>query len=189
LDLNGAIFDSINDLAGHVAILDRLMEWAAQYAVFAIFAIVVASWFIRAGTGADRRMAVYTAAAAAVAGLAVTLAIQHFYFHPRPFVARTDYVLLVDHSADTSFPSEHTTVAFGMAAGIGVYRLRLGAVLIALASATAFSRVFVGIHYPGDVAAGAAIGAVAAAAVWSVRGAFGWLDRNIVIRLVPAPLL
>lgn len=189
MDLNGSLFDAINDVAGHVAILDRVMEWAAQYAVFAIFAIVIASWFIRAGTGADRRIAVYTAVAAAALGLAVTLTIQHVYFHPRPFVARTDYVLLVNHSADTSFPSEHATAAFAMAAGIALYRRRLGALLIALAAATAFSRVFVGIHYPADVAAGAAIGALAAGAVWSIRGAFGWLDRNIVIRLVPAPLL
>jgi undecaprenyl-diphosphatase len=189
LHLNGQLFDGINDLAGHVSLADHAMTWAAQYALFAIVAIVALSWFARAGNSADRRIAVYTAIAAAAIGVLVAQAIQHVYVHQRPFVLRHgDVVLLLNHSADPSFPSEHSTAAFAMAAGIGVYRQRVGGVLLALAALVAFSRVYVGIHYPADVAAGAAIGVIIVLALRFARPALAWLDRTIVLRVVPAPL-
>jgi undecaprenyl-diphosphatase len=189
LHLNGQLFDSINDLAGHVSLADHAMTWAAQYAIFAIAAIVALSWFVRTGNSADRRIAVYTAIAAAAVGVLISQAIPHVYVHQRPFVLRhSDIVLLLDHSADPSFPSEHSTAAFAMAAGIGVYRQRLGVALLALAALVAFSRVYVGVHYPADVAAGAAIGIIIALALRFARPALAWLDRTIVLRLVPVPL-
>jgi undecaprenyl-diphosphatase len=189
LDLNGSIFDRINDLAGRSSGLDRLMEFSAQYLVFVIAAIVMGSWLVRAGVGGpNRRVAVYTAVASTAVALLITMIIQHVYTHPRPFVARNDVVLLVNHSADPSFPSEHATAAFAMAAGLGLYRPRFGLLLLSLASLTAFARVFVGIHYPGDVAGGAAIGIVVAVAIWSGRRVLAWLDEQVVVRLIPAAL-
>ena len=175
-------------MGGHVPLIDHAMEFAAQYAVFAIALLVAASWFIRAGNGADRRIAVYTAIGSAAISIAIAMLIQHYYVHQRPFVLRNDVVLLIDHSADPSFPSEHTTAAFAMAAGIGIYRHKLGALLLVLAALTAFSRVFVGVHYPADVAAGAAIGVLVAMALWFARPALAWVDRCVVVRVVPAPL-
>jgi undecaprenyl-diphosphatase len=189
LDLNGSIFDSINDLAGRFSALDHLMEFSAQYLVFVIAAIAMGSWFVRAGIGGpNRRVAVYTAVASTAIALLITVTIQHLYTHPRPFVARNDVVLLVNHSADPSFPSEHATAAFAMAAGLGLYRPRFGLLLLSLASLTAFGRIFVGIHYPGDVAGGAAIGIAVAVVIWSGRRALAWLDRQVVVRLIPAVL-
>jgi len=189
LHLNGKLFDGINDLAGHVSLADHAMKWAAQYAVFAIVGVVLLSWFVRAGNSADRRIAVYTAVAAAAIGVLAAQAIQHVYVHQRPFVLRqSDIVLLLPHSADPSFPSEHSTAAFAMAAGIGLYRQRFGAVLLALAALVAFSRVYVGVHYPADVAAGAAIGIAISLALWFARPALAWLDTTIVLRVVPRPL-
>lgn len=165
------------------------MEFSAQYLVFIIAAIVVGSWFVRTGSdGPNRRFAVYTAVASTAIALLITMIIQHLYTHPRPFVARNDVVLLVNHSADPSFPSEHATAAFAMATGLALYRPRFGILLLLLATLTAFARVFVGIHYPGDVAGGAAIGVAAAALIWCGREGLAWLDRRIVVRLVPAAL-
>jgi undecaprenyl-diphosphatase len=188
-DLNGAIFDAINDFAGRSPALDRAMEFSSQYLVYMIAAVAIGSWFVRGGVGdADRRVAVYTAFGSAALALLITLAVQHLYTHPRPFVTRSDVVLLVDHSPDTSFPSEHATAGFAIAAGIGFYRRRLGILLLALASLTAFARVFVGIHYPGDVAGGAVVGVAAAAIIWRARQMLGWLDRCVVLRVIPQPL-
>lgn len=189
MDLNGSLFHAINRLAGHSAIADDAMKFAAQYAIYAIAAIVALSWFVRAGDDRNRRMAVYTSIAAGALAVAVALVIQHFYVHQRPFVLRTDVVQLVHHSADASFPSEHATAAFGMAGGLGLYRARIGLVLLLLAALIGFSRVFVGIHYPGDVAGGAAIGALAAGVLWLAQPALDWIDRTLVVRLVPQPLL
>ncbi len=188
MDLNGTIFDAINDLAGHVTVADNLMKFAAQYVIFAVFALVVASWFIRSGNDQSRRLAVYTAVlTGALSFLAIT-AIHHFYTHQRPFVARNDVVLLIKHGADSSFPSEHATAAFALGAGIAMYRRRYGLLLLSLAALISFARVYAGLHYPFDVLAGAAIGIIVALALRVARPVFEWLDRVVVLRVVPAPL-
>jgi diacylglycerol kinase family enzyme/membrane-associated phospholipid phosphatase len=69
----------------------------------------------------------------------------------------------------TSFPSGHAASAFAFATGIGLEQPRLRLPLGGLAAAVAFSRVYTGVHYPADVAAGAVIGAgvaMASTRVW-----------------------
>ncbi|HET6614974.1 MAG TPA: phosphatase PAP2 family protein [Dehalococcoidia bacterium] len=188
VDLNGSIFDGVNELGGHITPVDDAMVFAARYAVYAIIAIVVLSWFVRAGSGEHRRVAVYTAALSAVLALLVTGVIQHFYVHERPFVIRDDVVLLMHHGPDPSFPSEHASVAFALAAGLGLYRVRIGIVLLALAGLTAFARVYVGVHYPADVSAGALVGIGAALIVRFFYPALAWLDRTVIVPLVPVQL-
>lgn len=62
----------------------------------------------------------------------------------------------------TSFPSGHSASAFAFATGASLELPALRAPLVALAAAVAGSRVYTGVHYPGDVLAGAAIGAAVA---------------------------
>lgn len=188
MDLNGSVFDAINGLAGHVTVADDAMKFAAEYVIFGVFALVAASWFARSGGDESRRLGVYTAALAAVLSIAMVQVIQHFYMHQRPFVARSGVVLLIKHGADASFPSEHTTAAFALAAGIAMYRLRYGLMLLALAALIAFARVYVGVHYPGDVLGGAAIGIGIALALRAARPAFELFDSAIVVRIVPSAL-
>jgi len=58
----------------------------------------------------------------------------------------------------TSFPSGHSASAFAFAAAVTGSIPALGAPLRGLAAAVAFSRVHTGVHYPGDVVVGAAVG-------------------------------
>jgi diacylglycerol kinase family enzyme/membrane-associated phospholipid phosphatase len=64
----------------------------------------------------------------------------------------------------TSFPSGHAASAFAFATAVGLERPRLRVPMAGLATAVAFSRVYTGVHYPGDVLVGAAIGAGVAGA-------------------------
>ena len=72
--------------------------------------------------------------------------------------------VLVDKSTDFSFPSDHATVVGAVAAGLLFTCRRWGLTAAVLALLMAFTRVYVGAHYPGDVLAGLALGAAVAAA-------------------------
>ncbi len=57
-----------------------------------------------------------------------------------------------------SFPSGHTAAAFAFAVGAGRELPQSALPLLALASLVGYSRIHTGVHYPGDVLAGAACG-------------------------------
>ncbi|MFG3553868.1 phosphatase PAP2 family protein [Micromonospora sp. NPDC047557] len=63
---------------------------------------------------------------------------------------------------DWSFPSNHATLAGALAITTLLLSRRLGLIALPLAVLAAFSRVFVGVHYPHDVAAGLLLGALVA---------------------------
>ena len=66
---------------------------------------------------------------------------------------------LVHEPTTHSFPSGHATTSFACAATLAPYVGRRSAlVLYVLAAAIAYSRVYVGVHYPLDVLAGAVLG-------------------------------
>jgi membrane-associated phospholipid phosphatase len=78
---------------------------------------------------------------------------------PRPFAQIVDApTTLIDHPASFSFPSGDATLAVGAAVAIAAVapRWRWPALLFAIA--VMFARVAVGVHYPSDVLAGAAVG-------------------------------
>src|SRR3954469_7381593 len=118
-----------------------------------------------------RRSLARRAAVAAVAAAGAAVLTAHFVSsavdRPRPFVAHAATIHpFLTHAADPSFPSDHATAAFAIATAV-VLRLRVpGLVLLVLAAVLAVGRVFLGLHYPSDVLAGAALGAAAALVCW-----------------------
>jgi membrane-associated phospholipid phosphatase len=74
----------------------------------------------------------------------------------RPFPRSPPTLIRMPRS--TSFPSGHSAAAFAFAVGVCADLPVLAPVLVPLAGAVAYSRVHTGVHYPSDVAAGAAIG-------------------------------
>jgi len=80
---------------------------------------------------------------------------------PRPTRAIEGFEALADNPDAFSFPSGHTAAAFAVAVALAGAPFGLGPATIALAIGIGASRVYLGAHYPLDVAAGAALGTAA----------------------------
>ncbi len=76
----------------------------------------------------------------------------------RPPLSNPEPEPLVDLPSSDSFPSGHATIGFACATVLALAVPRLRVPLYALAALIALSRVYVGVHYPFDVLAGAVLG-------------------------------
>jgi undecaprenyl-diphosphatase len=125
--------------------------------------LLVSATLAAAGGPRLRRTAL-RAIAGACAANATSALIKHLVIRPRPDTSRVPLARRPYRTyGDSSFPSGHTAAAAAFAGGIAADAPRpLSAVVWAIAGAVAVSRVHSGVHYPGDVVGGVAIGSVAA---------------------------
>ena len=162
----------INSAAGHHPLADGAMVLTVTYSE-PIFVGVVLLWALvaLARRSAGELTGAATALLASGLALLINLAISELWFRPRPFAAHPATVtLLVRHSADASFPSDHAAAGMAIASVLLAFHRRIGALCIAFAVFMALARVYAGEHYPGDVGAGLAIGLAAAVALLRLHG-------------------
>jgi undecaprenyl-diphosphatase len=88
---------------------------------------------------------------------------------------------LVKLPTDPSFPSGHASVSFACAVMLALTVPKLAAPTLVLATAIAYSRLYLGVHYPLDVLAGAALGAAVAIALRQLA------ERRLRSRTPPQP--
>jgi undecaprenyl-diphosphatase len=138
----------------------RRLSTAANYS-----RISIASSALLALTGPrGRRAAVFGLACVSVTSATVNLGVKPFGRRHRPDREGEEVPVArhVPMPVSRSFPSGHTAAAVAFASGAG-HVLPLASIpLHALAALVAYSRVHTGVHYPGDVLAGAVIGSVVA---------------------------
>lgn len=103
--------------------------------------------------------------AAILVAESVSGALKEWADRERPPLSNPDPEPLVDLPATFSFPSGHATVSFACATVLSLAVPRLTLPLFALATLIAFSRVYVGVHYPFDVLVGAVLGVAIAIAL------------------------
>ncbi len=140
--------------------------------------------------------------------LVINVVVGRLAGEPRPFVTHPSLVPLVAHVADDSFPSDHATVASALVTMLVVYAVylwrrrtsevadptagaRVHGALAALATLLAvlgivcvlfigYARVYVGVHYPGDIIGGILCGLISGLiAAWVRR-----LIEPLLVRII-----
>ncbi|AXK31973.1 phosphatase PAP2 family protein [Streptomyces armeniacus] len=145
---------------------ERVLPGLSRAANHGVLWYAVAAGIAVAGTPKARRAAVRGVASLAVASGAVNTLGKRAVRRARPLVDTVPVIRRLHRQpVTTSFPSGHAASAAAFATGVALESPRWGAAVAPVAAAVAFSRVYTGVHYPGDVLAGAAIGVGAAFAV------------------------
>ena len=134
----------------------------ATDAIYVIPLMLVAMWVW--GDEKKRGLALFACVVAFV-GLGLNQAIGLAWQHPRPFAVGLSRPWLA-HVADSSFPSDHMTVF----AGVGITLLvggetTLGVLTLVLGFLVAWSRIYLGLHFPLDMLGAVVVACLACVAV------------------------
>ena len=140
--------------------LDRAMARLSHAADYSRLSLASAAVLAATGGRRGRRAAANGLASVAVAASVINLAVKPLGHRRRPDRAAQEVPLArqVRMPSSTSFPSGHSAAAFAFATGVGHVLPPAAIPLRALAALVAYSRVHTGVHYPGDVVAGALMG-------------------------------
>ena len=93
--------------------------------------------------------------------LACNLVLKPLFDRTRPYYV-LDYTPLIPPVGDPSFPSGHTSASFAAATAIYAINKKWGVAAYLFAAVMGFSRLYLGVHFPTDVLAGALVGTAAA---------------------------
>lgn len=177
---NRALFVQINGGADAPAWLVQAAIGTADYAIDLIPLLLLGLWL--RGDHARRSMAI-KACLVAFLGVAANQVIGAVWSHPRPFMIGIGHAW-IQHAADSSFPSDHMTVF----AGSGLTLLLdgatgWGAATLLMGLCVAWARVFLGVHFPLDMAGAVGVAAAAYGVVTPLWRAVGASVTGLAERL------
>ena len=122
-----------------------------------------------------RRGGVELALSLAVTAILCNLVLKPIIARERPFLTMEELELIVPALTSYSFPSGHASSSMAAAMSLTLAYGRRGAWAFLPAGLIAFSRMYVGIHYPSDVLAGALLGCAVA---WAAHGLWRRWERR-----------
>lgn len=156
-------------------VLDELCKFISFLGNNGLFWILIAMGMVVIG-GKERdwrRYGVLLLLALAVTAILTNIVIKPMVARVRPFDA-LGIPLILTAPEDYSFPSGHTSAAFTAAVILWHKSHKLGLFMGIFALCMAFSRVYLAVHYPTDLIAGAIIGIVVAEAVIFMEQKLFW---------------
>ena len=136
--------------------LDLLMPKVTLLAEYGIFLILIGFALLFWKSHRVCGGAVLTGLAGGL--LIGNLLLKNLIARPRPCWINTDIQLLISMPKDYSCPSGHTLHCFIAAAALMYYDRRLGWPMLVVAVLVAFSRMYLYVHFPTDILAGAVLG-------------------------------
>ncbi|WP_042959332.1 undecaprenyl-diphosphate phosphatase [Erwinia tasmaniensis] len=172
--LNQSMFLSINAGAEPPGWLIGLATFCARYLIAVVPLLIIGLWLWgpRNQLTAQRVLVAKTGIALLYA-LSIAWCLAQLFPHSRPFAVGIGHQLLA-HAPDGSYPSDHGTVIFTFAiAFISWHRVGSGMVLMLAGVLIAWSRVYLGIHWPLDMLGAVLVGMLSclfAQIVWPFFG-------------------
>ena len=157
--LNDKLFLMINGPAHPSALA---LGWALICANGLIYAAVVLFLALWVWGRRDARAGLLATALAVLGGLLANQVLGALWYEPRPFMIGLGHGL-AHHVADNSFPSDHGTVlwALGFALILTGASSLSGALMVMAGFLVAWARIYLGIHFPIDMATSFLIGIAA----------------------------
>lgn len=148
------LFSWINAPANPSQSMLDLGNFFATWAIFLFPLLVIAHWFF--GSARGKRMALDASVSVGIA-LLINMLIGLLWQHPRPFMVPVGHTFLA-HGADSSFPSDHLSVAFAVSFSfIAASRAVQGILLCGVSLAIAWARIYLGVHFPIDIVGSAVV--------------------------------
>ncbi|HVV67459.1 MAG TPA: undecaprenyl-diphosphatase [Gammaproteobacteria bacterium] len=156
--LNYQLFNFINAGNGLQGFALTLSIIVAKYLVYLIPLWLVVLWFFAAP---KYRGTLLFAVIAAVLSLIVNYFIGLLWFQPRPFMVPIGHTYLT-HAPDSAFPSNHVTFiwAIGFSLLLQSGLRGPGSIMLLIALAVGWARVFLGVHFPLDVLGGLVVATI-----------------------------
>ncbi|AZV52452.1 undecaprenyl-diphosphatase [Bacillus pumilus] len=184
---NEDLFRWVNQLSIDHGYLNPLFIGLAEYTVLLAALICLFIWF-QNRSRTNRRVVVSAGFTFILAELIGKIA-GIFYSNQQPFAEMSHVNLLIQKEVNNSFPSDHTIFIFSVCLIFWLFHKRHVYWLI-IACAVGFSRIWVGVHYPFDVLAGAVIACLTAVAVVylpicqrsvnTILSCYEWLEQKVV---------
>ncbi len=140
------------------SVLDKIMP-AITYLGSLTFAIIFCILMLIISNDMTHKFAISTIISLAL-GASITHIIKKKANRTRPFLLLEDLYIKKIGIDDYSFPSGHTCAAFSIATMSGLYFPFVSIYVVLLSSLVGISRMYLGVHYPTDVAIGMIIGAI-----------------------------
>lgn len=156
MNIDLSLFNLINGLAFKDCVLDFIGFFIVKYSEHILVLVLVL--FLAINFRRYWKMLFEAVVAAVFTRFVLVEIVRWLWFRPRPFVTN-NVNLLVDYSAtEAAFPSGHASFYFALSTIIYLYNKKIGIAFYIASSFVVLARVFVGIHWPSDILAGAILG-------------------------------
>ncbi len=158
VDLAALFF--LNLFAGQSPLLDGVIVFFAAYLPYILVLVFFIFALRQASLQKDRLLLLAEGLGAGVIARGVVELIRVFVERPRPFIDNPAIAALLNE-ASFSFPSGHAAFFFALATVVFLYNRRAGWWFFAASAFIGIARIAAGVHYPTDIAGGAALGILA----------------------------